>query len=83
MIKQGVNIRNFTDYQRKMLDKIGIENNLKTVPKILFHCVEKFYDLKADLARKDRIILYKQNKISELKEKIELLTLKLENNEPN
>lgn len=75
MIKKGVNIRSFTTLQRKMLDKIGFENGIKTVPKILFFCVDKFYDCKSDLARKDRIIAYKQSKIVELKEKIELLLL--------
>ena len=75
MIKQGVNIRKFSTLQRKMLQKIGFENGIKTVPKILFFCVDKVYDYKADLARKDRIIAYKQSKIVELKEKIELLTL--------
>ncbi len=75
MIKKGVNIRSFTTLQRKMLDKIGFENGIKTVPKILFFCVDKFYDCKADLTRKDRIIAYKQSKIVELKEKIELLLL--------
>lgn len=77
MIKKGANIRSFTTYQTNMLTKIGLENEIKTVPKILFFCVEKFYDCKADLARKDRIIQLNKNKISDLKEQIELLKLKI------
>ena len=63
MIKQSTYIRSFKPAQCKLLEKIGIENDLKTIPAILFYCLENHLDQRQEIQRLKRIIEYKQKKI--------------------
>lgn len=67
MIKKSTYIRNFTAKQRKQLETVAASQKLKTVPEILFFSLDKFLDQEKEIARINRIIQYKQNKIDELR----------------
>lgn len=66
MIKNSTYIRNLTAKQRKQLETVAAAKKLKTVPKILFYTLDKFIDQEKEIARLNRIIEYKQNKIEKL-----------------
>ena len=66
MIKNSTYIRNLTAKQRKQLETVAAAQNLKTVPKILFHTLDQFLEQEKEIARLNRIIQYKQNKIDKL-----------------
>lgn len=68
MIKASVYIRSFTAKQRKQLESVGELEKLKTVPKILFFALDKYFDQQKEIARLNRIIAYKQKKIEKLQE---------------
>lgn len=67
MIKNSTYIRTITANQRKQLEVVGAAKNLKTVPKILFYTLDQYLEQEKEIARLNRIIQYKQNKIEELK----------------
>lgn len=68
MIKNSTYIRSFTPKQRKQLEQLQKEHNLKTVPDILFFALEKAIEYKQDNDRLHRIIALKQKKIESLTE---------------
>lgn len=63
MIKNSTYIRNFTSLQKKQLEKVQKEQDMKTVPEILFFVLDKYLEQKQDIERLNRIIQLKQNKI--------------------
>ena len=69
MIKNSTYIRNLTAKQRKQLETVAAAQNLKTVPKILFYTLDQFLEQQKEIARLNRIIQYKQNKIDKLTDK--------------
>lgn len=66
MIKNSTYIRNLTAKQRKQLETVAAAQKLKTVPKILFYTLDQFLEQEKEIARLNRIIQYKQNKIDKL-----------------
>lgn len=68
MIKVCTYIRNFTQEQRKLLERVSAEQKIKTVSKILFFTLEKYFEQKSEIERLNRIIAYKQKKIEKLEE---------------
>ena len=66
MIKNSTYIRQFTPEQRTQLEAVQAEQNLNTVPDILFFALEKYLEQKHEIDRLNRIIIYKQNKIERL-----------------
>jgi hypothetical protein len=66
MIKKSTYIRKFTTKQRKQLELVAQNEDLKTVPEILFFALDKYLEQTADIARLNRIIQLKQNKIEKL-----------------
>ena len=71
MIKKSTYIRSFTALQQKQLEKVQKEQDMKTVPEILFFALDKYLEQKADIERLNRIIQLKQNKIEITEEKLE------------
>jgi hypothetical protein len=67
MIKNSTYIRKFTPLQRKQLEAVQQEQNIKTVPEILFFTLDNYIEQKKEIERLKRIIQYKQNKIDNLK----------------
>ncbi|EKT3957676.1 hypothetical protein NTJ28_001663 [Flavobacterium psychrophilum] len=66
MIKKSTYIRKFTTAQRKQLENVAVEQDLKTVPEILFFTLENYIEQRKEIERLKRIIQYKQNKIDKL-----------------
>lgn len=66
MVKKSTYIRSFTQAQRQQLEKIAAEQNIKTVPGILFFTLEQYTEQKSEIERLKRIIDYKQKKIEKL-----------------
>lgn len=66
MVKNSTYIRSFTPKQREQLEKIATEQNIKTVPGILFFTLEQYAEQKSEIERLKRIIDYKQRKIERL-----------------
>ena len=66
MIKNSTYIRNITTKQRQQLEAVAAAEKLKTVPKILFYTLDQFLEQQKEIARLNRIIQYKQNKIDKL-----------------
>lgn len=66
MIKKSTYIRNLTAKQRKQLETVAAAEQLKTVPKILFYTLDQYLEQEKEIARLNRIIQYKQNKIEKL-----------------
>lgn len=66
MIKNSTYIRNFTPTQRKQLEQVQAKQKIKTVPEILFFTLESYLEQQKEIARLNRIIQYKQNKIEKL-----------------
>ncbi|MFV5702202.1 hypothetical protein ACM55F_10050 [Flavobacterium sp. XS2P12] len=66
MIKNSTYIRNFTAKQRKQLETVAASQKLKTVPEILFFSLDNYLEQEKEIARLNRIIIYKQNKIDKL-----------------
>jgi hypothetical protein len=66
MIKNSTYIRNLTAKQRKQLETVAAAQKLKTAPKILFYTLNQFLEQQKEIARLNRIIQYKQNKIDKL-----------------
>lgn len=66
MIKKSTYIRGFTAQQRRQLEQVQAEQNIKTVPEILFFSLDQYLEQKKDIERLNRIIQYKQNKIERL-----------------
>lgn len=71
MIKKSTYIRSFTPLQRKQLEKVQQEQNIKTVPEILFFTLDNYIEQRMEIDRLNRLILYKQNKIDNLKSQID------------
>jgi hypothetical protein len=71
MIKESTYIRSFTPTQRKQLEKVEKEQNIKTVPEMLFFTLDNYFEQKKDIERLNRIIQLKQNKIEQLDLQIE------------
>ena len=69
MIKKSTYIRNFTAKQRKQMEAVALEQKIKTAPEILFFALDKYNEQKQEIARLNRLIQYKQNKIDNLKSK--------------
>ncbi|MUV03185.1 hypothetical protein GN157_05630 [Flavobacterium rakeshii] len=68
MIKKSTYIRSFTPAQRRQLEKIAAEENIKTVTGILFFTLEQYGEQKSEIERLKRIISYKQKKIEKLQQ---------------
>lgn len=68
MIKKSTYIRKFTAKQIKQLEAIQKEKKIKTIPKILLFALEQYHEQITDIARLNRIIQLKQNKIERLTE---------------
>ncbi len=66
MIKKSTYIRSFSDKQRDQLEKVQIDQKIKTVPEILFFALDQFFEQKKEIERLNRIIVYKQNKIERI-----------------
>ena len=66
MIKNSTYIRSFTITQRLQMERVQSKNKLKTVPDILFFCLDNYLDQLKEIARLNRIIEYKQKKIDNL-----------------
>ena len=71
MIKKSTYIRNFTPLQRKQLEAVQAEQNIKTVPEILFFTLDNYIEQKKEIERLKRIVQYKQNKIDNLKSQLD------------
>lgn len=71
MIKKSTYIRSFTPTQRKQLESVQKEQNIKTVPEILFFTLDNYIEQKKEIARLNRIIQYKQKKIDDLNSKLD------------
>ncbi len=71
MIKESTYIRSFTPAQRKQLEQVEKEQNLKTVPEMLFFSLDNYFEQKKDIERLNRIIKMKQDKIEKLDLEIE------------
>lgn len=71
MIKKSTYIRSFTVNQHKQLEKVGKEENIKTVPEILFFSLNSYLEQKQEIERLKRIIQLKKDKIDELDLKID------------
>ena len=67
MIKKSTYIRGFSELQRKQMQEIQDQENIKTVPEILFFALDKYEDQRRENLRLKRIIDYKQQKIETLK----------------
>ncbi|KFF17354.1 hypothetical protein [Flavobacterium hydatis] len=71
MIKKSTYIRSFTAVQHKQLEKVAKEQNIKTVPEILFFSLDAYLEQKQEIERLKRIIQLKKDKIDELNLKID------------
>lgn len=71
MIKKSTYIRSFTTAQLKQLEKVAKEENIKTVPEILFFSLNSYLEQKQEIERLKRIIQLKKDKIDELDLKID------------
>lgn len=71
MIKKSTYIRSFTVNQHKQLEKVAKEENIKTVPEILFFSLNSYLEQKQEIERLKRIIQLKKDKIDELDLKID------------
>ncbi|KIA99252.1 hypothetical protein OA93_06385 [Flavobacterium sp. KMS] len=71
MIKKSTYIRSFTATQQKQLEKVAKEQNIKTVPEILFFSLNSYLEQKQEIERLKRIIQLKKDKIDELDLKID------------
>lgn len=69
MIKNSTYIRKFTAKQRKQMEAVALEQKIKTAPEILFFALDNYIEQKKEIARLNRLIQYKQNKIDNLKSK--------------
>jgi hypothetical protein len=71
MIKKSTYIRSFTPLQHKQLEKVAKEQNIKTVPEILFFALDNYLEQKNEIERLKRIIQLKQDKIEKINLKID------------
>lgn len=69
MVKDQVYIRSLTKPQKQILQDIAVDNNLNTGKTAVLFALEAYPDLLNEIARLNRIITYKQNKIERLQEK--------------
>lgn len=69
MIKDSAYIREFTPKHRQLLEALQASTGIKTANGLLLHALEKCVEQCADIARLERIITYKQNKIERLENK--------------
>lgn len=67
MIKNQVYIRKLSPEQKKQLETIAAEEGLKNGTDVFLHILGRYTEMQQELARKDRIINYKQKKINQLK----------------
>lgn len=77
MIKKSTYIRNFSEKQKQQLEQVSQEQNLKTVPDILFFALDKYLETKNDAERAQRITDIVKRKVSVLEEKTAELERKL------
>lgn len=73
MIKNSTYIRSFTKQQKKQLEHVAQEQNLKTATDILFFTLENYLEQKKDIERLNRIIQLKQKKVEKLQTDLENL----------
>ena len=66
MIKNQIYIRKIPPEQKKQLEAISAEQNLKNGTDVFFHILEKYFEQKSEITRLNRIIGYKQRKINRL-----------------
>ena len=71
MIKNSTYIRSFTKQQKKQLEEVAQEQNLKTATDILFFALENYIEQKKDIERLNRIIQLKQKKVEKLQSYLE------------
>ncbi|MBA0884937.1 hypothetical protein [Flavobacterium undicola] len=71
MIKKSTYIRSFTPSQQKQLEKVAKEQNIKTVPEILFFSLDNYLEQKKEIDRLKRIIQLKQDKIEKMDFKLD------------
>lgn len=63
MIKNSTYIRSFTPTQKRQLEEVATEQNLKNANDVLLFTLESYLEQKKDIARLNRIIELKQKKI--------------------
>lgn len=73
MIKNSTYIRSFTKQQKKQLEQVAQEQNLKTATDILFFALDNYIEQKKDIERLNRIIQLKQKKVEKLQSDLENL----------
>lgn len=78
MIKDSTYIRKFTLQQKQQMEIVSQEQKLKTVPDILFFCMDKYLEIKNDAERLQRIIEMRRKKEEDLKAQIKELENKIE-----
>jgi hypothetical protein len=71
MIKKSTYIRSFTATQIKQLEKVAKDQNIKTVPEILFYSLNQYLEQKQEIASLKRIIEIKKENINKLELKID------------
>ncbi|MFH7013113.1 hypothetical protein ACHRV5_14695 [Flavobacterium sp. FlaQc-52] len=71
MIKKSTYIRSFTTTQLMQLEKVAKEQNIKTVPEILFYSLDNYLEQKQEIASLKRIIELKKNNITTLEIKLD------------
>lgn len=71
MIKKSTYIRSFSEKQRKQLEAVSVQENIKTTSDILFFALENYLDQKKDIERLNRIIQLKQRKVEKLQSDLE------------
>jgi hypothetical protein len=71
MIKKSTYIRSFTATQIKQLEKVAKDQNIKTVPEILFYSLNQYLEQKQEIASLKRIIELKKENINKLELKID------------
>lgn len=70
MIKNSTYVRSFTALQKKQLEQVAEEQDLKNANDVLLFTLDRYADQQKEIARLNRIIEYKQKKIESLQENV-------------
>jgi hypothetical protein len=71
MIKKSTYIRSFTATQTKQLEKVAKDQNIKTVPEILFYSLDNYLAQKKEIENFQKTIQLKNETITSLELKLD------------
>lgn len=71
MIKKSTYIRSFTTPQLKQLEKVAKDQNIKTVPEILFYSLDNYLGQKKEIENLKKNIQLKNETITSLELKLD------------